>query len=152
MKYPAIQRCAALAAVIVIAPASWAQEEPRDQRRFTFTPTEGGFMRLDTKAGGISICARAGAGFACRSVQDDRAALDDEIGRLAKDNDALKARVAELENRAFASKIEAPARAPASAYGWPGSADFDAAFETLEQLMRKWSAALRGPLSKPDRT
>jgi hypothetical protein len=47
-------------------------------------------LRLDTRTGAASICARKDAGWACNSVPDERQALENEIARLQGENGALK--------------------------------------------------------------
>ena len=59
--------------------------------RFTFQPMDGGLMRLDTETGQVSHCTKTGESYACRSVADDRAALQEEIDRLRSENEALRA-------------------------------------------------------------
>ena len=47
-------------------------------------------LRLDTRTGAVSICARKDASWACTSVPDERQALENEIARLQRENGALK--------------------------------------------------------------
>jgi hypothetical protein len=62
--------------------------------RFTMTPVANGFLRLDTRTGQTSLCTVSGADAQCRAGADERAALEAEIDRLAKENAALKAAAA----------------------------------------------------------
>ena len=59
--------------------------------RYALSPTGDGVLRLDTRTGAISTCNNSGAGWACYAVPDERAAMDNEIGRLQADNEKLKA-------------------------------------------------------------
>ena len=61
-----------------------------DDGRFAFHRVQDGFLRLDTRTGQVSMCARQTAGWACRAVADERAVLESEIARLQADNAALK--------------------------------------------------------------
>jgi hypothetical protein len=61
-----------------------------DDGRFNFHRVQDGFLRLDTRTGQVSTCTRQSAGWACRAVADERAALETEIARLQSDNAALK--------------------------------------------------------------
>jgi hypothetical protein len=82
----------AIAALLSAAPAG-AQTTPEgDGGRYKFSPTaEGGVLRLDTRTGSVSNCAkRDTAGWACYAVPDERDALDAEIGRLQAENTRLK--------------------------------------------------------------
>ncbi len=47
-------------------------------------------LRLDTRTGAVSLCAKQAAGWACSTVPDERAALESEIARLQRENGALK--------------------------------------------------------------
>ena len=59
--------------------------------RFTFTPVEGGTLKLDTHTGRASFCAKGPAGFSCEAVPDSREAYEAEIARLQQEIAALKA-------------------------------------------------------------
>ncbi|MGL4636506.1 MAG: hypothetical protein ACRCWF_11035, partial [Beijerinckiaceae bacterium] len=79
-----------LAAMLVLSGAfASSTATAQTNARFSFQPVEGGMMRLDTETGQVSLCTRTGSDFTCRSVADDRAALDDEITRLKRENESL---------------------------------------------------------------
>jgi hypothetical protein len=84
-----------------------AQSMPDSENgRYALSPVPDGVVRLDTRTGAVSSCSNSGAGWACYSVPDERAALDAEIGRLQADNERSKAELEEL-------KAELAAREPA---------------------------------------
>jgi hypothetical protein len=58
--------------------------------RFSFTPVSEGMLRLDTRTGQVSLCSNKGSGWACQTVPDERAALENEIVRLQNENGSLK--------------------------------------------------------------
>lgn len=58
--------------------------------RYTFSRTADGTLRLDTRTGQVSTCSRGDAGWTCRTVPDERAALEGEIARLQGENATLK--------------------------------------------------------------
>jgi hypothetical protein len=58
--------------------------------RYSFNQTPEGLLRLDSRTGQVSVCAKRAAGWACETVPDERAALETEIGRLQNENVALK--------------------------------------------------------------
>jgi hypothetical protein len=90
----------AAAAILCLggATAASAQAMPdAENGRYTLSPIEGGVIRLDTRTGAVSTCTNSNAGWACYTVPDERAALDEEIGRLQADNDKLKAQLAARE-------------------------------------------------------
>ena len=80
---------------IVLASAASAQDaapkppDPEDGR-YSFHRVDDSFVRLDGRTGQVSVCGRESNGWTCRAVPDERAALEDAIGRLQGDNAALK--------------------------------------------------------------
>ena len=58
--------------------------------RYSFSAVPDGMLRLDTRTGAVSLCEKQAAGWACNSVPDERAALENEIARLQRENGALK--------------------------------------------------------------
>ena len=99
-------------------PAS-AQERPQ---RFTMTPTEGGFVRLDTETGAVSICTRRDGAWACEPMPEERQALSREIERLQTENKRLRMSSAGLGQRP-ASQRRQPGRRPARTEGAVRAAD-----------------------------
>jgi hypothetical protein len=74
-----------------------AQSMPDSENgRYALSPIADGVIRLDTRTGAVSTCNNAGAGWACYSMPDERAALDAEIGRLQADNERAKAELEKL--------------------------------------------------------
>ena len=83
-----------------------AQAMPDNENgRYALSPIPDGVIRLDTRSGAVSTCNNNGAGWACYSMPDERAALDAEIGRLQAENEKSKAEVEKL-------KAELASRAP----------------------------------------
>ena len=81
----------AVAAFAVLVPAAHAQPAPDSENgRYTFSAVPDGTLRLDTRTGAVSVCARKDAGWACTVVPDERQALENEIARLQRENGALK--------------------------------------------------------------
>jgi hypothetical protein len=81
-----------LSAFAVLAPPAFAQTATPDSEngRFSFSPAPDGLLRLDTRTGQVSLCAKQPAGWACNTVPDERQALENEIARLQRENGALK--------------------------------------------------------------
>ncbi len=80
-----------LAAFVVVTPAAHAQNAPDSENgRYSFSPVSDGMLRLDTRTGQVSLCARKDAGWACNTVPDERSALENEIARLQRENGAMK--------------------------------------------------------------
>ena len=89
----------AVVVVSVLAGANAvAQSAPDSENgRYTLSPITDGVIRLDTRTGAVSTCNNAGAGWACYVVPDERAAYDQEIGRLQAENEKSKAEVEKLK-------------------------------------------------------
>jgi hypothetical protein len=74
--------------------------------RYSLSPVADGVVRLDTRTGAVSTCSNAGAGWACYSVPDERAALDAEIGRLQADSEKSKTELEKSRTDLEKSKTE----------------------------------------------
>ncbi len=78
-------------ALLTLAPSAQAQTPPDSENgRYTFSQVSDGMLRLDTRTGAVSLCAKKDAGWACNTVPDERAALENEIARLQRENGAMK--------------------------------------------------------------
>ena len=78
-------------AFIAFAPSAQAQTTPESENgRYSFSPVPEGTLRLDTRTGAVSLCAKKDAGWACNTVPDERQALENEIARLQRETGALK--------------------------------------------------------------
>ena len=99
------------AAVMVFGLGSADAAEPAmpdaENGRYTLSPIADGVLRLDTRTGAVSTCTNPGNGWACYSVPDERAALDEEIGRLQSDNEKLKTQLA-AQQPVVSGKIDEP--------------------------------------------
>jgi hypothetical protein len=99
---------AAIAIGCLAGGAAVAQSMPDTENgRYALSPVANGMLRLDTRTGVTSICSDKGTGWACYAMPDERAAFDQEIGRLQKDNEALKAQLAQREPT-VTGKIDEP--------------------------------------------
>ncbi len=115
----------ALAAAAALSSVALAQSSSR----FTFQPVDGGLMRLDGETGHVSFCTKSGDGYACRSVADDRAAMQEEIDRLKRENERLR---------------QADAKAQAGgAFKLPSEEEIDKALGAFERMMRRMMRNLR---------
>lgn len=67
MKRRALTLAAAAALSIGASIAALAQERPG---RYTMSPIDGGFLRLDTETGAVSICSKRGEQWRCEPATD----------------------------------------------------------------------------------
>ena len=80
-----------VSAVVVFASAAHAQTAPDSENgRYAFNQVSDGMLRLDTRTGQVSLCAKKDTNWACNAVPDERQALESEITRLQRENGALK--------------------------------------------------------------
>jgi hypothetical protein len=134
-RLPALAVLAALAAL----PAS---AETRDAPgRFTMQPIEGGFMRLDTQTGAVSMCRPdTGKLILCQPAQDKQQSLEKEIERLSAENIELKAEVKRLQETAGLAPPPGP---PGEKFQLPSEEDVDSALDYLERMVKKFRDRLR---------
>jgi hypothetical protein len=100
-----------LAAVPGVGPAHAQATPDSDAGRYKFSQvSDGSVLRLDTRTGSVSNCARHDlSGWACYTVPDERDALDAEIGRLQADNARLKDELAKRDSADAGTKSDAAA-------------------------------------------
>ena len=80
-----------VSAFVALGTAAQAQTTPDSENgRYSFSAVPDGMLRLDTRTGAVSLCAKQAAGWACNTVPDERQALENEIARLQRENGALK--------------------------------------------------------------
>jgi hypothetical protein len=80
-----------VSAVVVFASAAHAQTAPDSENgRYAFNQVSDGMLRLDTRTGQVSLCAKKDTNWACNAVPDERQALESEITRLQRENGVLK--------------------------------------------------------------
>jgi hypothetical protein len=78
------------AAGLVSAALAQTGAPDSENGRYTFNQVADGMLRLDTRTGQVSLCAKKETGWACNTVPDERTALENEIARLQRENGALK--------------------------------------------------------------
>jgi hypothetical protein len=106
--------------------------------RFSFQTVDGGLMRLDTETGHISICNRNAGDFVCRSVADDRLALDDEITRLKRENAILRQGTAAPQTNQPKLQL-------------PSAEELDKAMGLFERMMRRLMQTMKDEPPAPNR-
>lgn len=103
MTRPILAAVAAVAVALLTGAAAAQEASPQapvpeapaplpggDDARYAFHRAGDDLVRLDGRTGQVSVCRRETAGWTCRAVPDERAALEEAIGRLQSDNAALK--------------------------------------------------------------
>lgn len=110
--------------------------------RYVMHPADGGFVRLDTETGAVSLCARKDALWSCQAMGDSGTGGGDELDRLRVENRELKAEVKRLEDMLLAeSRNLKPERG--GRLELPSEEDVDKALTYLERMFRKFRDKLK---------
>ena len=109
------------------------------------TPVEGGFLRMDTLTGAVSLCQRTGGKWACEAVADDRRTLETEMERLGAENRQLNSTVKRLEEMLALPEADSGDRRAdkGSKFQLPSEEDVDRALGYMQRLMRKFKEKMR---------
>ena len=80
--------CAAVLAVLALTGSAAAETPDVSNGRYTMSPVDGGFLRLDKQTGAVAMCARSSGDWACNPVQDHTAAApSNELSKLEEENE-----------------------------------------------------------------
>jgi hypothetical protein len=121
-----------------------------DKGRFYFKEVPEGILRFDSRTGQVSLCSRI-TEWACRTLADDRTALENEIGRLFDENAALRKQLEEARRAPVPPETVPPsatapsppaAAPPAPKQGereltLPSDADLNKMMAFLEKMWRR---------------
>lgn len=117
-----------------------AQTAPDNENgRFSFHRADEGYLRLDTRTGQVSICARKPVGWACHPVPDERTALEGEIARLQTDNGLLKKELLarNLPLPGSVKKDSPLTKVPDVELKAPSDSDLDRVFSFMDKVWRR---------------
>ena len=119
----------------------------------TVPPPDGGFLRMDSHTGAVSMCQRSSDKWACEAVADDRRALETEMKRLGAENRELSGTVRRLEEMLALPDAEGKNRRAEKGPGLqlPSEEEVDRALGCMQRLMRKFKDKMRELDSDSDR-
>jgi len=120
----------ALAAPPALAQATTPQPAEAPVERFSMTPAQGGFLRLDKQTGVVSFCTVEAGQSVCRAGPDERAALEKEVAELKRENAELKAGRELSQNPGVASPL-------------PKEEEFERALSFAERFIRRMVRVLK---------
>lgn len=129
-----------LTLMLSTASAAFAQSDTNS--RYTMTPTENGFVRLDTVTGAVSLCSRGSRGWFCSVMGSNEDASEKrEIENLKAENAELRSEILRLEQRLSelrrrGSSDLSPQAVPQ--FELPKEEDVDEAVDYLEGMIRKF--------------
>lgn len=138
-----------IAALVVLALAAGGAEAQDSSGRYTMSPTDDGFIRLDTQTGAMSLCSRKGGDWACEALPGGQEPAGRELDRLRAENEDLKDQVARLEeslgiddpNKPGA--VSPPSAVPGKKLELPSEEDIDKALDYLESVYRKFRERIK---------
>ncbi len=109
--------------------------------RYSMSPVEGGFMRLDTETGAVALCTRKADAFVCEPVNDKTASSEDKA-KLEAENKALKDRIKSLEDSLATGAPPAdggnPTEPPSGVTKLPTEEEVDKALDYVERIFKKF--------------
>jgi hypothetical protein len=124
--------------LLAFAFASAAAADTADNSvgRFTMSPVDGGFLRLDKQTGSVAMCARTGTTWGCTPVEDHTpAAAEMELSKLEQENKDLKDRIKALEETLETKPpLNGP---PGGKVQLPTDQEVDQALDYLERVYKK---------------
>jgi hypothetical protein len=139
-----------LSAVMVVSSSLLAQAaEPTKAQsgagRFTMHPADGGFLRLDTQTGQMSLCKSSGSTAGCTTLPDERLALEQQNDALKRENQDLKTSVRRLEELAGIAPGETTKPDGQSRPGaqLPTEEDVDKAMSYVQRMLKKFKEKIR---------
>lgn len=130
------------AALVLALSSSAALAETTVSGRYSMTPTDGGFLRLDSVTGSVAVCTAKDSAWSCTATPDSLLALQSEIDRLAADNDRL-----ETENEALKASAATAERSPLA--DLPSDAEIDRAMGFFEKVLRRFKTIVEDLKKEP---
>ena len=113
--------------------------------RYTMSPAEGGgFVRLDTQTGQMSLCNRRDGQWSCLEMAEPARGLSDEVERLRAENRELRAELGRPESATpGAPAPESHAGRPSRRLELPSEQDVDNAMSYVQRMLRKFREKLK---------
>lgn len=119
--------CAAMVPLGGMAQAGLFEAQAEETGRYTMEPVDGGFLRLDTQTGAVSVCSGSGNAWSCTPAEDERSKLEEENAQLRADNLVLREQLSELGEK---PKVTTPE-------------DVDAAMDAFETVAERFARIIK---------
>jgi hypothetical protein len=150
----ALLRCTAAVIALsatVSATVATAQDKPG---RYVMSPIDGGFARLDTETGLMSVCKGTASNFKCELAPDATASAQKDAEKTTAEAKELRAEIKRLEellglgDKPESGNKQAEEQRPGSRPGGPGfklpsEAEVDQAFDYIEKMVKKFKSKLK---------
>lgn len=153
-----VNRFASLAVVILLASPAVVSAQEAGDSRFTMSPTEGGFVRLDTQTGEMAFCQRENRQWTCAPMEDVAARTREELRELRRKNRALRDEIARLDQQLGKDPDrpdQLPPRAdrgPVPGLNLPSEAEVDRALDYFGNILKKFKDQIRKLEESPAET
>lgn len=121
----------AIPAIVALGVGAATVASQERQGRFVMSPTENGFVRLDTETGAMSVCTQRNGRWICELMEDEAKALRDENARL-------RAEVKRLQDEAALAEQAPSTRQPERQLELPTEEEVDKALDYFENIFRKF--------------
>lgn len=131
-----------------LSPAALAEEKPG---RYTMSPTDGGFLRLDTQTGAVAFCTRRNDAWQCAGVADEPLALRREIEQLKARNAELEIEIKRLDELVGLRDKDGRAERPSlPGLPLPSEQDIDKGLDYLNRMFKRFREKLK-EFDEPER-
>ena len=115
--------------------------------RYTMSPADGGgFVRLDTETGRMSLCQRREQDWNCREMAEPGGGLNQEIERLRADNQRLKGEIRQMEDILLGDRRaeSGPRRGRGGTeFKLPSEEEVDQAMTYMQRMLRKFREKMK---------
>ncbi len=139
-----------IAAALLVAAAAQAFAAGEEPGRYTMTPVEGGFARLDRETGAMSICTGKEGDWVCKPIAEKQQEMQRRIEQLEGENKLLKTEKSPSAEPPLSSPEGAPMPGEAAPHGdsvppappgdldMPTEKDVDKLFDYVEGMVKKF--------------
>lgn len=129
------------------ADAATPSATPERPGRYSMSPVDGGFMRLDTETGAMALCNKKGESWACEPIAGAPTAPGrserEELERLRAENAEMRATIKSLEELVLGPEGEKRADKPGGGLQLPSEQDVDKALDYVERMFKKFRDRLK---------
>ena len=143
----ALTRCSvAVITLLAAGSAAVAQDKPG---RYVMSPIEGGFARLDTETGLMSVCKGKVDNFKCELAPDATVSAQKDAEKNTAEAKELRAEIKRLEellglgDKPAGSKQAEERRPGGPGFKLPSEAEVDQAFDYIEKMIKKFKSKLK---------
>ena len=136
--------CTAAAGLLALGSANAGAAGADQPGRYTMTPTEGGFVRLDRESGAMSFCTGKEGDWTCKPMAEAEAQLKRRVEELEAENKALKEqKSAEGGSPPAEALPDSVPPNPPGDLAVPTEKDVDKLFDYVEGMMKKFKERIK---------